>query len=81
MIKIESNYDKETDKCNIKYECDKGCTLEHLYVIRMCMEKILENDKSFDLDELRAIVTNSIVDSKKEGKKNDKRNSKSKTQV
>jgi hypothetical protein len=81
MIRIESNYDKETDNVNLKYKCDKTCTIEHLYIITTCIEKILENDDTMTLDEIRTIVTNCVVDRKKEGKKNDKRNSKSKTKV
>ena len=82
MIKIEANYNKETDMVNYNYSSEHSCTWEHMVVIKDLLTKILENDPTMEsIDEIVTIIKNSIVEQKKEEKKNGKRNSKSKTEV
>ena len=74
MIKIESKYDEKIEGCKVKCATKNANTYECLYAIAYLIEKIIENDEFTPYDEIIRIMNEMFK--KKEGKKNDKRNSK-----
>jgi hypothetical protein len=48
MIKIETNYEDETDSFTWNYECEHSHTMEHLAVVQNLCETIMKNDTAFD---------------------------------
>lgn len=81
MIKIESNFDRESGKGSITYDCKETCTYEHLKLIEYLTRVVVDNDPNMEIDDIRNIIGNTLVEikkelkkAKKEEKKNGKRN-------
>lgn len=72
MIKIETTFDNETNKCKVNYKSEKSCTMEHLYAIQTLVEQILMNDAMMDWETIRSIINNLLVEKEKEKKKGNK---------
>lgn len=47
MIKIETQYDNETDQFNWSYKSEHSHTMEHLAICQSLFELIIKNDKRF----------------------------------
>ena len=58
MIKIKAKYDKKNENFNANYDCKNSNTLEHIATIWLLIDKILENDKNINENDIVEIIKN-----------------------